>query len=152
MQSSCCWLQLHSIASSPRIGKSSGNNKSHCSSLSTGYNRSRRAMFEPVRFHNGLTNNSLTLLRCYCDRNIVNSKIKSILILTKLDYCFPMHLRTMWRSGAAANGSKCICLEHPPSMFAIFRAKNSHRGLGPPPLSKRKSCRAKPPPHRMVCW
>jgi len=49
-----------------------------------------------------------------------------------------MHLRTMWRSRAAANGRKCIRLEHPPSIFAIFWANNPHRGLGAPPLSKRQ--------------
>jgi len=46
----------------------------------------------------------------------------------------------MWRSGAAANGGrKCIRIDHlPPSIFPIVRAKKSHRGLGPPPLSKRQ--------------
>ena len=95
-------------------------------------------MFSPVRFHHGLTNSILTLSRCYCNRNIVNSKIKSILISTKLGHCCPMHLRTMWHSRAAANGRKCIRLEHTPSVLAIFRAKNPHRGLGAPPLSKRQ--------------
>jgi len=63
-----------------------------------------------------------------------------------------MHLRTIWRGGAAANGRRCICLEHlPPQVLLLFEPNLPTVALVLHPSQNTKLHRAKPSLHRLLC-